>query len=392
MTETDTIPRLENINYLFATLRAISSNGMNFEGVRKSLLEQAKITSQQEYGVPRTGYSTSRRLQRARASDAYTYWTNARDAIRELITLGFVETAPVPSKKDYVNRHRATQYKLTGKGDALIQLVRNADDSGFRDSFFQALYFAHPYLRTFLGKLAESELFVPVFTSGKVDKSRVKTIESVVDDFLQWFSHQKAGHVEMADYVGQVREYLEEKIATTKELNTRKLVGLLNETAQRQFLSAYGLHFDNITFDHLVKLMSQFWVINYSYSVPSLDGLVVYSTAEITRNNSSLRIDRHRLADCLADILKEIPLQFIRIGKSFVPIHELRAAVCYKLRINDQVFDAAIRGIHQGKSEADYTITLLTDLTETLPPSSSPLRIGDKSFYTLTLMRKEARA
>lgn len=169
MTERDTIPRLENISYLFATLRAISSNETNFEGVRKSLLEQARITSQQEYGALGAGYSTSRRLQR---SDEYTYWTNARDAIKELIKLCFVETAPVPSKKDYVNRHRGTQYKLTAKGDALRQLMRSTDDSVFRDSFFQAMYFAHPHLRSFLGKLANRELFVPVFISGKIDKSR----------------------------------------------------------------------------------------------------------------------------------------------------------------------------------------------------------------------------
>ncbi len=389
MKETDSIPRLQDINYLFETLRSISEN-KNFEEIRQILLNLARTTAQSRSGVPRTGYSRARRFL---GSDEYTYWTNVRDGVRELIKLGFVQPATLPSKKEYLERFRTAQFKLTTKGKNLMQLSIE-DDSLFRDNVFEALYTSHLYLRSFLAKVEEQELIFPIFTLGKVttelqDDSPSSLKPPIMEKYLKWFSRQKAGAIEMSLYMMPVKKKVEELVTGIKSINSKKLVSCLNEITQRQFLSAYGLEFDNVTFDQLTRLCCQFWVINYSYLVPSLNGFVVYSTAKIEKTEPLIKIKRHRLSDYLNDILREIPLQFNAIGKPFIPIYELRAAVCYKLKINDDLFDATITKIFQEKLQPNFNLTLLTDLMGTMPPSALPLKIGDKCFYSLSVMSKE---
>ncbi len=389
MKETDTIPRLNQIGYLLRGLIAIRSGRSTFEDIRRTILEFGRTVAEEERGIARSGYTISRRL---RFVDAATYWTNARDVLKELMTLGLVRAAPVPSRRKYVERHRDTHYELTDEGNALAELITLEGNSAFRDSLFQSMYYAHPYIRAFLKKLLEEEIYIPIyrFHEGR-RRGREIAFNDIIDDSILWLSQQEVGDAHMTTYSDHLRQYVTSKISGKTEVNNEIILRAVNEGVHQCFLRAYGFEFDNVTFGQLMKMCTQFWVTNYSYRVPSIDGLVVYSTAEIEDRHGTLDIRRHRFSEYVKDITDEIYSQFTAIGKSFAPIHALRAAVCYKLKINDEIFDSAITRIYQGIIQANYNLTLLTDLTESLPPSVSPLQIDGKNFYSITLRPTEVK-
>ena len=159
-------------------------------------------------------------------------------------------------------------------------------------------------------------------------------------------------------------------------------------------LAANGLDFDNVTFDNLVKLSTEFWVINHSFHVPSIDGLLVFATASIQEKEGTteLAIKRRRLSTVMPEILNEIRNEFSARHKDFVPIHELRASVCYKLKINDEIFDHVVSGLYHGEYDKsmDYSIVLLKDLFGAIPPSAEPLVIGTKRFYSISVRNRNS--
>jgi hypothetical protein len=139
---TDTIPKLDQLSYLFDTLGAIEDR-LSFDAIRKEL-----IRLRPEFRGD---------LKRITSS---TFWSNARDAIRELMRLGFVDRASLPSRLSQLDSHRARTFALTTEGKDFLALERT-DPLQFRHRFAQAMLIAHPYMRELLTRLATQELFFP---------------------------------------------------------------------------------------------------------------------------------------------------------------------------------------------------------------------------------------
>lgn len=139
---TDTIPKLDQVSYLFDTLGLISEQ-VSFDGIRKSLI----------WMLP------EERRERAAASDTM-FWSNVRDSLRELMKLGLVEKAALPSRTNQLDAHRGRKFLLTEAGSEFLELDgRHAWE--FRDRFAQAMLLAHPYLRELYRLLGSQELFFP---------------------------------------------------------------------------------------------------------------------------------------------------------------------------------------------------------------------------------------
>src|SRR4051812_1673 len=117
---TDTIPRIDDVSYLFETLAWVA-NARTFEDIRKDIvavrLEQDVATRADQ----RRGMSASRRL---REQDDLTYWANARDALKELMRLGLIEHAPLPSRPQQVSAHRRKRYQIRAEGEQFLELGR----------------------------------------------------------------------------------------------------------------------------------------------------------------------------------------------------------------------------------------------------------------------------
>jgi len=75
-------------------------------------------------------------------------------------------------------------------------------------------------------------------------------------------------------------------------------------------------------------------------------------------------------------VVEDIPVYFQKLktpGSPWASIYPLRAELCFKSRINDEIFDEIIRDIFFQRISVPYKISLESDLWATPPPSIRPL-------------------
>src|SRR5438132_11840168 len=93
--KTDTIPKLDRIDYVFDTLGLIRDQ-FSFDAIREEL-----IRVRPEYPRSRNRISEN------------TFWSNARDVLRELMRLGLVNRATLPSRPAQLDAHRSRKFIFT---------------------------------------------------------------------------------------------------------------------------------------------------------------------------------------------------------------------------------------------------------------------------------------
>jgi len=72
-----------------------------------------------------------------------------------------------------------------------------------------------------------------------------------------------------------------------------------------------------------------------------------------------------------------------------VPIHEIRAEVCYRLKIADLLFNKALTDLADGEHIGRYYVNLDPGGAGTLPPSVIPFTWRDRSYYLMTIITKD---
>jgi hypothetical protein len=90
---TDTIPKLDQANYLFETLGFVE-DGLSFDEIRKGLIE-VRMASHRERLI-NTRRSKTTLVEGTTGLDK-VFWSNARDALRESMRLGLIEQTTLPS-------------------------------------------------------------------------------------------------------------------------------------------------------------------------------------------------------------------------------------------------------------------------------------------------------
>jgi len=394
---TDTIPKLDQVGYLFETLGLISEQ-VNFDGIRKHLI----------------GMLPEGRRERAKASEAI-FWSNVRDSLRELMKLGLVEKAPLPSRTDQLDAHRSRKFSLTEAGNKFLELERR-DAWAFRDRFTEAMLVAHPYLREIYRLLGSQELFFPRIQKseipGDVDVWRngppasLEGLAAFLADSIQQVMDKEVRITGLED---RMRPYL---LSAWKRLDAEQkahafsqaVVKTFNDVAIRVLLQVYGQRMDYVTFRSAVRLLSDLGAIWNTRSLKDRRGWTIWATSSATIPNSttnlspgeeSLRGDawfRRRASD--DNVVREALVSsfFSLRGRrgGFALIHELRAEICHRMKIHGSDFDRMLRRLHsQSLVDETYAINLDRGGADELPPSEEPFRIGKRAFYLITLLKRE---
>ena len=391
MASKDTIPRIDNLNY-FKGGFCLLNRDLTFDQIRKGLVELAKSEARKDIQVSRRGYTLIHRLK---SIDDFSLWTTTRDLISEFMRLGFVIKTPVPRRKHSVDKFRDVTYYLTKKGKKLADFASREDDTDFRDQFFKSMWTAHPYLRELLVKLDDGDIIIPRYSLGtrNLNKNRRLGEDELLKDSQRWLSEKLdylgVDEKDITAYEQELIEYVISKTEKKPYKNKTTIIKHINDKAKQIFLKANGISFDVVTFDQLMKLSRRFWVTNYYFNMPRTNALIIYSTAKIDSPNNELKINRNKFSDNIEKILVEIKRQFYGFKSPFVPISDLRALVCYTLKINDEIFNHALRELRGGKWTVDYNITLLRDMYGGVNPSVKPFTIGGNRYYTMSLRKKE---
>jgi hypothetical protein len=394
---TDTIPKLDQVSYLFETLGLISEQ-VSFEGIRKHLIRM----------LPEG------RRERARALEAM-FWSNVRDSLRELMKLGLVEKTALPSRTNQLDAHRSRKFLLTEAGNKFLELERR-DAWEFRDRFAQAMFIAHPYLRELYRLLGSQELFFPRIQKSEIpgDVEAWRTGPPASLEGLTAFLRNAVQQVmdkelRVPGLDDKMRPYL---ISAWKRLDTgqkahafsQAVVKTFNDVAIRVLLQVYGQRMDYVTFRSAVGLLSDLSAIWSTRSLGDRRGWTIWATSAATIPDSTdsrspgdeaLRGGvwfKRRAAD--QDVVRAALMTnfFSLPGRrgGFALIHELRAEVCYRMKIHGHDFDALLRRLHsQSLVDESYAINLDRGGADELPPSEEPFRIGERAFYLITLLKRE---
>jgi hypothetical protein len=382
---TDTIPKLDQVSYLFETLGLIREQ-VSFDGIRKYLIQM----------LPEA------RRGRATAPEAM-FWSNVRDSLRELMKLGLVEKAALPSTTNQLDAHRSRKFLLSEAGSEFLELERR-DAWEFRDRFAQAMLIAHPYLRELYHLLGSQELFFPRIQKSEIPgdveawrKGPPASLEGLTA-FLGDAIHQVMDKERrIAGVDDRMRPYL---ISAWKRLDTRQkahalsqaVVKTFNDVAIRVLLQVYGQRMDYVTLRSAVELLSDLSAIWSTRSLRDRRGWTIWATSAATIPSSTgsrspgdeaLRGGvwfKRRTAD--HDVVRQALMTnfFSLPGRrgGFALIHELRADVCHRMKIHGHDFDAVLRRLHsQSLADETYAINLDRGGADELPPSEEPFRIAD---------------
>jgi hypothetical protein len=396
---TDTIPKLDQVSYLFDTLGAVE-DGLSFEAIRKEL-----IRLRPESRIP----------LRARSA-APPFWSNVRDALRELMRLGLINPSALPSRKSQLEAHNRRAFTLTEDGRQFLAIERR-DPLEFRHRFAQALLLAHPYMRELVTLLGSRELFFPRIQRadlpGEVDawrKAPPEPLGQVTVWIAQAVEAVMAITVDPKRLETQMRPYL---TAAWKRLDREQKAHLLNKAVVKTFndvivrvlLQLYGLRMDYVTFRSAVALLADLNALWDTRSLIDRRGWTIWSTcvaeqpvAAAAKSPAGLSLagpvwfaPRELREDAIRDALVKTFLSFPDRRGGFALIHVLRAEVCRKLRIHGQDFDRVLRKLHNKTlSDPTYVVNLDRGGGDEMLPSEEPFRIDSRSFYLITLLKRQS--
>ena len=157
--ETETIGRVAHLlTHVAHQLPALAASQDTFEDIRRHYGKAMK-----ELAARGEGRVTA---PRAEVGAAYSYFSSARDLIKELQTLGWIEPGiPAPASKATVDAHRTRRYPLTADGARVAAITSRRK---LADELSDALLDHHPYMRALLGALAQEPLFCPLAPQGEI--------------------------------------------------------------------------------------------------------------------------------------------------------------------------------------------------------------------------------
>lgn len=374
---TDTIPRASITQITGALGHLAATEKSDFDTVRRFL------------------YSISGRRVPASAT---ALWTVARDVLTELQRLGLATVGTLPRRRPDIDRLRQSPCEITVSGKELAALHATKPGQAF-DRLLLAWLNSHPYFRELISHILASRLHVPDVTSAaQVGDSRVPAElgSNVARNCLDRLSKVNFDPVKAATFEQAVRRRVADitKHLASPDLDSKKLVDLVQDSVViPSFLEAEQLGFDPVTFQHLLKIVGEFYAAASTTSHPEFTGRLVFSTCDFTPSPADDRtaeitgVQHHgvgfakpRFAASLAAACNRVVGTSGGYGDAYV----LRAIVCVDLRVQPPVFASCLKDlIAAGESAEQIVYTELPFAPP--PPGESYVEVGGRRIGRLKL-------
>jgi hypothetical protein len=388
------IPRLQEIEFLQVAARRVSQDG-TYDDVRKDLIDF--MAAERERIAP-TGNHAAFRLAR---HDPQRYMRNATEALGELMRLGLVERAQLPTTRKVVPLYGNRRFSLTANGHQWIEKLETKPTDAY-DELLGWLWTVHPQLAGYLRLLASGLFTVPTANWGEVHPDRAgvegreayirflaaRTSNAVTQGAAGW----SATEVEIAD---AIRGYIDERIAAAARRQrpdpyprSRDFVGACEEALVSFAFTRAGIAIDYISHEIIRRWTKWLAVAMFSYLVPAAPAQRLWSTADLEEDQDGrlVGIGRRTVPDWADRVIDELPSAYElararMTGHSWVPIYQVRATVCSKLGLGDRIFDLSLQEFLAGTRRNDAAFSLSLDPAEygPTPPTEQPLRVQDRS-------------
>jgi hypothetical protein len=403
------LPRLQELAYLETIAKAVAA-GQSFEGIRLALVDHIWGARQASPADPQdpAAYRTWR-------GDEKKYVLNVTDALKELMRLGFVENAPLPSSSKSAYAHKDATYRITAEGHSWVSLLKSDRRMAY-DDLIPRLVLKHPGFACFLSVVGafddrQSPLVIPLLRWSELPAKQrsQQAYRAAIGDFvatalasaeLGW--HSNASEIRMA-----VSAYLDRILARAegRDKDPFPTVRAFTQTCE-EALVCLAFRKAGCSIDYVSMQIARRWsrwlgLASYTYYSPGPYALRFWSAAELQFTDATVTVKRRAGGQWRDRALVELHdyCQQARVaGTTYVPVWVARAAVCRKLRIVDDEFDRAVTDVIAGRRGHDLPWRVHLDQVSvgSVPTSALPFTLttaaaGTRTYNVITVVPKPTK-
>ena len=384
-----TVPRLPRLSHLEVVLLE-AHRGASFERMRQALIASARNTTDGSTGA---GVVSS-------LHDEYTYWSPTQEAISELMRLGWMAQAPVPSSRRYVDAYRASTYQLTAEGEEAIQeLASNtgAARAKYLDTLTESLAAAHSGFAQLIEVANGEPLLIPEYTQERISSlqgSGTLTGNLAHDAISRMVEHWP---LELAqpleeDLAKSLKDALRRRFPENRvrQPSQKDVLDTVDDTVLGFVAKARGIRLDAISFNVCMSWASQLAVLEQSRYVEGWSGRTVWATAEVGEQG----IRRRGFAEAEKQVISETRDGFRKLLEStsegrasgYVPIYRVRAQAAFVARVNLRLVDMVLEGILSGSIHAPYEIKVALGRGTPPPRSERVFTHEGRRFFDIMII------
>jgi hypothetical protein len=331
-------------------------------------------------------------------------WSTAAYNAQELQRLGLLSIASIPKTKKSYEQLKDRPVSVSNAGLLLAKRLTE-DRAGAYDELFGMMFEAHPYLRTFVRVIRQTDLFVPVVTSLKEHISpKYISASSLIEDVsrssvdLDSFFvalRQRLSRVERAisgEEEGHIRARLQALLgeiapAANSEEPTefaKKFLSKVNDFVLPVLFKNEGLTFDFRTHQILWSFGQEWKLWQSNSDHPDYDGRVVFRTATIRLSAAQDRVDGlvfdSGLEKTRANFLAKLYDAYVKVQRrtkeTYVLAWQLRAVFCLDNRCQESVFQRLMEFHYTGSEEFELTL----EIQRQKGIHDRPLRLGNRNI------------
>ena len=399
------IPRLQELSFLEVAVLAVAS-GATFEDVRGALVAHMMDLRRNNAG---TGNVATFRLAK---NDPKRYVRNATESLKELMRLGLVASATLPSSARAARAYKGTTFGLTEAGRRWAALLRNDLKTAYNE-LLGMLWHVHPQFQGFLQAVSvdRNGLVVPLAHWGALPLPRTRdrymhflaerVAEALMDDKSGWMATAPDVFAAVTDYIETLRQNARDRDRPDPHPRNQDFVRGCEEAVVKFAFSRCGVSLDYISQEILRRWTKVLGVASFSYHVPGTTALRIWPTAVLELADNTVVARRRTGGEYVAQVITNLRSAYEQVrkgdsgGSLWVPIYRVRAAVCHTLLIPDAVFDRALIELMQSKQvDVPYGINVDQSQYGSVPPTEVPLRVetsrGVRNYYSMSLvLRRE---
>lgn len=414
------IPRLQELGSLDYTLQ-LAAAGKSYDEIRIGLISWMEARRD---GPAASGrYMGVRRKPGVGGHAETRFMDNASEALAELMRLGWIEKTTLPTTAKALPTYRARRFAVTSAGQERIALVE-ADPGAAIDALLAAMWPLHPQMSGYYGRLAERGIVIPTlnwteFFPDGVDQfgdtERRRYMDELARRVVEAASTTDLGWEPPEATLRQSIESVVVKRSARAQRNARPypyarpqdFTRDCHKALVRTAFDAAGLKTANLAIDYTTHEILRRWgrdlgIANFSYHVPEgVQALRCWGTADLEAHDGGVRPLRRRTADYGDAVVAELATAYedarrSQGGGGFVPVHALRQLVCWRLRLNGDVFDRAIRDVLEGHRAVPFRLIPDRGYAGKVPPTEMPLVLTDShgrpSAYLLIMLTPNDRS
>lgn len=379
------IPRLQDIAYIEVAVAQVAA-GANFEQIRRAVVTRAAETAREGD----TDGSFDDRHWEATLARPTKHVHNTVDVLKELMRLGWLERHILPSGPASAYLHADATFALTPAGMTWAEIARS-DRRAAYNALVGVLIDAHPQFEGYLKAVGArpdssgTHLTVPLIRwdgTRHADEDAylaalVEYAASAADSGrVGWVADRETIDAGVRGYVGRIRARLQ---AREKPVNRKQFVNSCEEAITRVAFETAGCPLDYVSMELLRRWMRFLGIANFSYYAPGPYSLRLWATGDVTGRGATATISR-RVGPAVRRAALEGLMRAWQERRSesgggmYIPIWELRAAVCWQKRISDEEFDKAImEALNGDHPDLGFAIHLDQASLRATPGSTRPL-------------------